>query len=251
MKIIFRADDLGISEGTNFGIYKSVKDGFVQSCGLMPNMPAAEHGYRLVKSFDIALGQHTNICLGTPISDVSLIPSLVDAQGNFYSSREIRARKADTIVIEECELEIEAQLTRFQEITGRVPDYFEGHAIFSKNYFEALHRVAKRHNLLVGSPMIYPEWSEETGISMTGFYQLDAQGLYDPKAYMTENLSDLLENDCSLLVFHPGFLDQDILSKSSYTLIRPMECDFLCSQWLKEFMAIHHLEAVNFKNYRK
>ena len=50
MKIIIRADDLGISEGVlNYGILKSIKDGIVTSTGIMPNMKYAEHGYNLVK----------------------------------------------------------------------------------------------------------------------------------------------------------------------------------------------------------
>ena len=36
-------------------------------------------------------------------------------------------RKEDTINIEECEKEIEAQLNHFIEITGFKPHYFEGH----------------------------------------------------------------------------------------------------------------------------
>ena len=34
MKIIFRADDLGFSEGVNCGIYRAVKDGPITCTGL-------------------------------------------------------------------------------------------------------------------------------------------------------------------------------------------------------------------------
>lgn len=44
MKLIIRADDLGFSEGVNYGIVKAVKDGVVTSVGMMPNMEAASHG---------------------------------------------------------------------------------------------------------------------------------------------------------------------------------------------------------------
>ena len=94
----------------------------ITSVGLMPNMESAQFGYELIKDCDIALGQHTNICVGKPLSDPRLIPSLVQANGEFCSSKEIRAREKDTINIQECEIEIEAQLLRFQEITGRNPD---------------------------------------------------------------------------------------------------------------------------------
>ena len=100
MKLIMRADDLGFSEAVNLGIYKAVKEGVITSVGMMTNMEHANHGYELVKDFDIALGQHTNICAGRPLTDPKLIPSLVQENGEFCSSREIRSRKEDTVVIE-------------------------------------------------------------------------------------------------------------------------------------------------------
>ena len=125
VKIIFRADDLGFSEAVNYGIRKSIKDGLITSVGMIPNMDCAKEGYEIIKEFNPCLGMHTNICVGKAISNPSLISSLVKENGEFYSSKEIASRKEDTINIKECEIEIEAQLSRFKEITGRYPDYFE------------------------------------------------------------------------------------------------------------------------------
>ena len=83
MKLIMRADDLGFSEAVSLGILKAVKDGVITSVGLMPNMESAQFGYELIKDCDIALGQHTNICVGKPLSDPRLIPSLVQTNGEF------------------------------------------------------------------------------------------------------------------------------------------------------------------------
>lgn len=250
MKLIMRGDDLGFSEGVNYGIEKAVKDGMITSVGMMPNMTSAKHGYELVKDYDIALGQHTNICVGKPLSDPRLIPSLVDDNGNFCSSREIRARKEDSIVVEEAEIEIEAQLQRFIEITGKQPDYFEGHAVFSKNFFIALKNVADKHGLFFENPILDKEWEKENGIVGLGFAKLDDKGLYDPRAYMEEHLQDIKGHDCCVAIFHPGYLDQYILTHSSFTLIRAMECDFLCSDWLKNWIQTNNIELVDFKNYR-
>lgn len=112
MKLIMRADDLGFSEGVNYGILKAVKNGVITCVGIMTNMESAKHGYELIKDYDIAFGQHTNICVGKPLSDPALIPSLVKENGEFCSSKEIRNRKEDTIDIKECEIEIEAQLKK-------------------------------------------------------------------------------------------------------------------------------------------
>lgn len=250
MKLIIRADDLGFSEGVNYGIVKAVKDGVVTSVGMMPNMEAASHGYDCIKDFDIALGQHTNICVGTPLCSPQEIPSLVQANGDFCTSKEIRARKEDTIVVEECEKEIEAQFTRFREITGQDPDYFEGHAVFSKNFFIALENVAKRHHLFFSNPGLDPVWEEKNHIHGLGFMKLDEKNLYDPEAYMKEHLAQIKANDCSIAIFHPGYLDQYILTHSSFTLIRPMECAFLCSDWLKQFLQDNKITLADFREYK-
>ena len=196
MKLIMRADDLGFSEGVNYGIYKSVVDGVITSVGMMPNMASAKHGYELVKDLDIALGQHSNICVGKPLSDPKLIPSLVQKNGNFCSSKEIRARQVDTINVAECEIELEAQLAKFRAITGRDPDYFEGHAVFSNNFFIALKNVAQRNNLFFENPSLDKEWEKEFGITGLGFMSLDEHGLYDPRTYMEEHLDIIKNNPC-------------------------------------------------------
>ena len=82
MKLIMRADDLGFSEAVNLGIYKAVKEGVITSVGMMTNMEICKPcRYELVKDFDIALGQHTNICAGRPLTDPKFIPSLVQENG--------------------------------------------------------------------------------------------------------------------------------------------------------------------------
>ena len=47
----------------------------ITSVGMMTNMEYASDGYQLVKDFDIAIGQHTNICAGKPLTDPARIPS--------------------------------------------------------------------------------------------------------------------------------------------------------------------------------
>ena len=213
MKMIFRGDDLGISEGVNYGLLKSIQDGALSCVGIMPNMESARHGYQLIKDIDICLGQHTNICLGKPISNPALIPSLVNDNGEFYSSHDINHRQEDIIDILECELEIEAQLKRFIEITGKKPEYFEGHAVFSKNYLQALENVAKRHHLFYDNPMD-PNWQKQHHIYSLDFFSFDEKGLYDPYTYFESQLANIQKNECSIVVFHPGFHNLIILKRT-------------------------------------
>ena len=250
MKLIVRADDLGFSEAINYGIEKSVRSGVVTSVGMMPNMEYAKIGYELIKDYNIAIGMHSNICVGKPIADTKLIPSLVQENGMFCTSKEIRQRKADLINIQECEVELEAQLKRFVEITGRLPDYFEGHAVFSDNYFIALQNVAKKHKLFYAAPGLDKECEKEHGIYGFGFAGIVGEGLYDPQKYMEERYENIKDKPCGIAIFHPGYLDQYILKNSSFTLIRPMETEFLCSDWLKEWIAVNEIELVDFRMYK-
>lgn len=245
MKIIFRADDLGFSEGVNCGIYRAIVSGTITCTGLMPNMPEAAAGYAMVKGTGVEVGQHTNICVGRPLCDPSQIPSLVGTDGEFCSSREIRARKEDAIVLEEVELEIQAQLDRFRQITGKDPAYFEGHAVMSPNFFQGLKNVAARNGLLYCDP-VDSQWARTYGIQCSAFYHLDERGLYDPYRFVFDDKAQLKGKECSVLVFHPGYLDQYLLDHSSYTLIRPMETAFLCSDALKQWMEKNQVEPVTF-----
>ena len=119
-KIMVRADDLGFSKAINYGIYETLKNGVIRNIGFMVNMPDSLHGYELVKDYDICLGQHTNVCVGKPISDPKDIPTLVNADGTFKTSKMYRSTKEDFVDLDEAILEVEAQYNRFKEITGKL-----------------------------------------------------------------------------------------------------------------------------------
>lgn len=144
-RIIVRADDLGFSEGINYGIEKTVKEGIIRSVGVMVNMPATEHGVNLLKGTNVCYGLHTNISAGRPLVDPKLIPSIVNENGEFKSSQEYRNAKEDFVVLDEVILEIEAQYQRFVQLMGEKPHYFECHAVASDNLFKGLEIVVTRH----------------------------------------------------------------------------------------------------------
>ena len=250
MKIMVRADDLGYSRGVNYGIYDTVKNGVIRNIGFMVNMPDSVEGYELVKDLDICLGQHTNVCIGTPISDPKLIPSLVDENGQFKSSRTYRQSKEDFVVLEEAIIEIEAQYKQFRIITGRDPDYFECHAVKSQNFFIALKNVAKRYHLFYENVIFDKEFEQKYHLHGIGLPPLDDHNLYDPQTYFPTVLKEMEQYDRNVLIFHPGYLDQYILTHSSFTFIRPMECEFLCSDWFKDWIKDNHFELIDFRDVK-
>ncbi len=241
-RILVRADDLGYSRGVNYGIADATRYGIIRSVGVMPNMPEAEMGLRLLEGIPVCYGQHTNVCVGRPLTDPSLIPSLCRPNGEFRASREYREafkRGEDFVDVDEACLEIEAQLKRFIELVGDEPHYFEGHAIASANFFKALELVAERHGL----PYLGMSFDFNAPIAFRSsklYTSMDSMGpLYDPfESLKRAALGDYGEDGCCMFVCHPGYLDAYILATSSLTIPRTQEVamamDPATREWLEE-----------------
>ena len=242
-QLLVRADDLGYSYAVNLGIARTVREGLVRSVGLMPNMPEAAHGWEWVRSADIAIGQHTNLCLGTPCADPALIPSLVDAHGRLKSSRTYRACAAkgvDFVDFDEAVLETEAQLVRFREVVGRNPDYFEAHAVQSATLMAAIHDVAERHGLReqpipAGFDFSIGMIVGRTPCHIAGPDMVPPDG-YDPWASLKEIVRAMPYGDTCVCVFHPGYLDSFILDTSTLTTNRARSVDMLCDPAMREWL---------------
>lgn len=253
-KLIIRADDIGYSEAVNYGIMKSVKDGLVRSAGLMPNMPYAKHGLDLLEGEDVCIGQHTNVCLGRPCADPSLIPSLLQENGEFKSSREYREafkNGEEFVVLEEAVIEIEAQYKKFKELTGKEPGYFEAHAVMSKNLFEALRVVADRYGLPLqeirfdGKPTTFN--GKPIVILPMGSMSPD----YDAYECLKDGVLNYAREDIpSVAVFHPGYLDDYLLNNSSLTVNRTKEVAMLCDPAVKEWLDANDVELITYDDAR-
>lgn len=249
-RLLIRADDLGYSEGINCGIAAAVAAGLVRSVGVMTNMPAAVHGLGLLHGHSLCLGQHTNICVGRPLTDPSHIPSLCTPEGEFRPSRTYReAAKAgrDFVVLEEVIEEIEAQYRQFKALTGREPDYFEGHAVASANFFKGLEIVAQRHGLpyfAMGRP------GEAVTFRHTKVYAYMPR---DFKAYETDPFTGVQdavanahEGGCDLMVFHPGYIDAYLLDHSTMTTPRVREAAMLCRPEVRAWLAEQDVQLVTY-----
>lgn len=247
MKVIMRGDDLGFSESVNYGIIKSIKDGLITTVGLMPNMrESSSHGANLIKDYpEICLGQHTNICLGKPISDPKEIPSLVDEKGEFLSSSVYRNSKEDFVNFEEAVLEIEAQLKKYIELIGKKPEYLEGHAIASSNFFRALENVASKHDILY----IPLDIKNLKGVKVK---QCDfpkvKNGNYDVKSHVREQIESTNKDEVLHLIFHPGYIDEFVMRNSSFNLLRCREVELLCSQELRDYFKEKEVEIISYRD---
>ena len=151
-RCLVKADDYGFTEAISLGILKAYREGIVRSTGVMVNMPAAPAALGWLREAEgLCLGLHINIVVGKPAADPVLIPDLIDEQGVFHSSKMYRAELAagrDPIPdLDQAVAEVEAQIRRFIALTGRRPEYLEGHAVRSPHLLEAMALLAKRYDL--------------------------------------------------------------------------------------------------------
>ncbi len=251
-RIIVRADDLGFTEGINYGIDKACRDGIIRSVGVMVNMPATGHGYNLVKDLPLCLGLHTNICVGKPLCDPKDVPSICDEKGNLKASRVYREsfrQGIDFVNLDEVILEIEAQYEAFVKLTGQKPHYFEGHAVASDNFFKGLQIVAERHGCdYLGMSMDGPVRFRNTYL----YSSMESMNRdYDPfESLKKAALKDYGEDGCLMFVCHPGYLDQEILDLSSLTLPRPKEVAMAISKETKDWLRENDITVITYDDLR-
>lgn len=249
-RLLIRADDLGYSRGVNYGIVDSVRGGLVGSVGVMTNMESVDHGLELLSGFDVCLGQHTNICVGRPLTDPALIPSLCGSDGMFKPSvayRDAMKQGIDFVVLDEVVLEIEAQYRQFVSLLGRDPSYFEGHAVASPAFFEGLGIVAERHGLPL-FPMGAPgEAVTFKSTSVAPYMPTDFRAYeMDPFSAVRGAVENASDDTCTLMVFHPGYIDAYLMEHSTMTTTRTREASMLCDPATREWLASQDIALVTY-----
>ena len=236
-KILVRADDLGYSEAFNYGLARAVKSGIVRSVGVMPNMEWAQHGVDLIKDTDVTFTVHANICQGKPLTDPKLIPSLVDENGIFKDKSLYREAKEDFVVLEEVVMEVEAQYNRLVEMTGRKPFMVEAHAVPSANFNKALAIVGQKYGLTLMS--FEPGRGPKIGSHVMKFSMDSGNADYNPfESFKKAAMLPEAEDECAMMVLHPGYVDEYVLTTSYITTQRALEVAFAInpevSKWCEE-----------------
>jgi predicted glycoside hydrolase/deacetylase ChbG (UPF0249 family) len=127
-KLIVNADDFGLTAEISRGIIEGHLDGIITSTTVMINFPAAAPGIRQAQAEapDLGLGLHLNLVDGAPVLPPDRVPSLVDANGQFYPFS-VWPGVFGQFVPAEIEAEMRAQFDRFVSIAGRAPDHLDSH----------------------------------------------------------------------------------------------------------------------------
>lgn len=150
--LIINSDDFGISEGVSRGILEAYHKGIVTSTTAMVNMPAAEAAIKEAQQSapELGLGLHLTLSFGKPVSQPETVPSLVTEAGTFVSTYDDLITKMPSFTAEDLECELTAQLERFREIAGKLPDHLDSHhgsTYYHPAAFDVMVRLAKEHDL--------------------------------------------------------------------------------------------------------
>ena len=84
VKLIFNADDFGISQGVNEAIFKAHTQGILNSTSIMITLKYVPQALELAKQMpDLNIGLHANLTNESSVLKQNEIPLLVDENGKF------------------------------------------------------------------------------------------------------------------------------------------------------------------------
>lgn len=243
--ILMRIDDLGYSEGVNYGIARAVKAGPVNHVGLMTNMPWAAHGYDLIKDSGVSLGLHANISAGCPLSPLEEVGSLI-VDGRFKSSSTYNQARYQDIAVQDVITEIRQQVEVFKMLVGKLPDYIDVHAVFHDTFNQGVAMVAKEYGLPFVDVVAGKIHGTDKTIHYLGGTSQEADLLLPTLQKQAEETEHL-----PLFAYHPGFIDQDLIATSSLTLQRVADVAFLTGQELRDYLEQAELHLFDIRDLEK
>lgn len=134
LNLIINADDLGICEERDEGIFEIFQKGVITSSTILVNGVNFENSIKKAKEFNLPLGIHINLTEGEPVYKNKLHEnSLVsfDYISNSYKMHgkfEFRQRVLDNQIREQdIKNEIIHQILKFIEFYGNIPTHIDGH----------------------------------------------------------------------------------------------------------------------------
>ncbi|HCM1417213.1 TPA: chitin disaccharide deacetylase [Vibrio parahaemolyticus] len=239
MKVIFNADDFGLTQGVNNGIVKSHQDGVVKSTTMMVGMDAEQNAIELAnQNPDLKIGVHLRFTAGAPLTEH---PNLTNGRTYFVKYSELWNKQ--DFEAQAVYDEAKAQIDHFLSL-GLTLSHLDSHhhAHTHPQIFPIVQKLAKEHRVpLRGSGICHQPMT-------TSYFFSDE--FYDQKVSLDglmQHLLSLKENyDVVEVMCHPAYADQPLIMKSGYALQRELELQVLTSPILKEQLAQHGIAVTDY-----
>lgn len=245
--LIVNADDLGRTPGVNAGIFAAHEGGVVTSATLMVASPAAEEAAAALPHHPgLGVGLHVTLTGSVPTLPAARVPSLVDAAGRLPRWPEGLAG-ADP---DEVRAEVESQLARFRQLTGRPPTHLDSHHHSHRQpvVLEAVVAAAREHRLPVRSAS--PEVGRrlrEAGVATTGRFEerfLGEEATLDTLLELVREAA-AADGDTEIMC-HPARPDAALRAESTYAAGRERELAVLTDPAAREAVAAAGLRLGHF-----
>ncbi len=259
LKLIVRGADYGMTTSITDGCLRAIREGILTDVGLMTNNHSAISAAEEIKKHpQISVGQDLNLVSGIPVTDPSLIQSLVNEEGRFYTSSERKNLNKLDISYDEIILEMDNQVKRFIELMGRKPSYLVGHSFSTPEIDEGIKAIREKYQVLencfadselyVGERWYFKNLKIKPNENKPR-YDLEAQMNTNVEQFILEDCCQLLGHDYALLATHCGYCDGELLEMSSFSVIRGKELEALCSPKVKEWINKNKIELINYDQY--
>lgn len=268
--LILSADDFGMNEAVSRGIALAAGRGALRSTAAMANCSFFEDALSDLERNGIRLdvGIHLNLTWGLPLTRPSLVPSLVERGGAFFSRGNVLKRcLLHRLSEDEVYEEFRAQCARLALIRGRI-SHLDGH--HHVHIYPIVRRAAKRVAREFGIRYVRAPreglwspwaWSAMRRLGMTllrssgkaywrkcGFQTPDYFGGFalggGPhfRDRWIATLGRLREGVTEIMV-HPGFASED---NDDYDVERKEELDWIMSGELEAIAEKHAVEFTSF-----
>jgi predicted glycoside hydrolase/deacetylase ChbG (UPF0249 family) len=229
--------------GVNYAIIDSFLAGGLTSTTIMAAMPGFEHAVMLAKQHTgLGVGIHLTLTCGYPV--LTNHSTIVDATGKFKRLSFYEEESSD---IEDIEIykEWKAQIEKVYA-SGIKPTHLDSHHHVHtlKNNVMIIKRLAKEYHLPIRNSFMSAHILHDEGIVCNDIlidpWGGQLKGIDNVPALLKEvrRLLDDVKNNYDVIevMWHPAYLDHALISGSSFSYPRMLECEVIKNQELIEYM---------------
>ena len=217
--LIFNADDFGASTGVNRGIVEAYERGVVTSASLMVTGRALKEAIAISRGHPgLALGLHWDV--------------FGEDERGFDLGNRVAVRA-----------ELDAQLKRFEDVTGRLPTHVDSHRHAHREVMSVFKEVVV--------PLGIPIRGDGRVAYLSGFYAQWEWGVTELRYVSVEFLQTLLRTEVfpgfSEMGCHPGYVSDDY--RAVYLIERETELATLTDPRIQDTIRELGIELTSFAEY--
>ena len=261
-RLIINSDDYGRTPEISRGIRESHLQGVVTSTTCMMNIPTTvdDIAVALKETPRLGMGVHLVLTMGRPLLSPEAVPSVVDANGNFFKYVPF-VKNLPNLNMDEVKAEWRLQIERFINSSGRKPTHLDSHhhsSFFSPSLFRGMLELAKEYDCPIRYPFNDPvdgeleetneHVSELLGVFAPRHADHFVTSFYDDGATSEELLRLIagINEGTTEIMCHPGHVDEAFAQESVYNFQRERELKVLTDPTTKQAIEANAIKLISF-----